>query len=80
MLKIRRSRDRLIFNMGIPIRGKSGLYIMRRDPGVIMEYFLSPFFTRLTLVISLCRWVTYGTSNGGAAVFSPPLQDAVQLP
>ena len=27
MLKIRRSRDRLIFNMGIPIRGKDGLYI-----------------------------------------------------
>ena len=27
MLKIRRSRDRLIFNMGIPISGKDGLYI-----------------------------------------------------
>ena len=27
MLKIRRSRDRLIFNMGIPIHGKDGLYI-----------------------------------------------------
>ena len=27
MLKIRRSRDRLIFNMGIPIPGKDGLYI-----------------------------------------------------
>ena len=27
MLKIRRSRDRLIFNMGIPIPGKYGLYI-----------------------------------------------------
>ena len=26
MLKIRRSRDRLIFNMGIPIPGKDGLY------------------------------------------------------
>ena len=26
MLKIRRSRDRLIFNMGIPIHGKDGLY------------------------------------------------------
>ena len=30
MLKIRRSRDRLIFNMGIPIPGKDGLYI---EPG-----------------------------------------------
>ena len=27
MLKVRRSRDRLIFNMGIPIPGKDGLYI-----------------------------------------------------
>ena len=27
MLKIRRSCDRLIFNMGIPIPGKGGLYI-----------------------------------------------------
>ena len=27
MLKIRRSRDRLIYNMGIPIPGKDGLYI-----------------------------------------------------
>ena len=27
MLKIRRSRNRLIFNMGIPIPGKNGLYI-----------------------------------------------------
>ena len=27
MLKIRRSRDRRIFNMGIPIHEKNGLYI-----------------------------------------------------
>ena len=27
MLKIRQSHDRLIFNMGIPIPGKDGLYI-----------------------------------------------------
>ena len=27
MLKLRRSHDRLIFNMGIPIPGKDGLYI-----------------------------------------------------
>ena len=30
MLKIRRSHDRLIFNMGIPIPGKDGLYIETR--------------------------------------------------
>ena len=33
MLKIRRSRDHLIFNMGIPIPGKDGLYI-ETGPGV----------------------------------------------
>ena len=27
MLKLRRSHDRLIFHMGIPISGKDGLYI-----------------------------------------------------
>ena len=31
MLKIRRSHDRLIFNMGIPIPGKDGLYIEMED-------------------------------------------------
>ena len=33
MLKIRRSCDRLIFNMGIPIPGKDGLYI-ETGPGL----------------------------------------------
>ena len=33
MLKIRRSRDRLIFNMGIPIPGKT-VFILRQGPGV----------------------------------------------
>ena len=34
MLKIRQSGDRLMFNMGIPIPGKDGLYIetVRRGP------------------------------------------------
>ena len=31
MLKIRRSHDRLIFNMGIPIPGKT-VFILRRGP------------------------------------------------
>ena len=34
MLKIRRSRDRLIFNIGIPIPGKDGLYI-ETGPGCV---------------------------------------------
>ena len=32
MLKIRRSRDRLIFNMVIPIPWKDVFFILRRDP------------------------------------------------
>ena len=28
ILKIKRTRDRLIFNMGIPIPGKDGLYVV----------------------------------------------------
>ena len=36
MLKIRRSRDRLIFNMGIPIPGKM-LFILRRSPEVCYD-------------------------------------------
>ena len=40
MLKIRRSRDRLIFNMRIPIPGKDGLYIEmgpRSVPGLAKD-------------------------------------------
>ena len=38
MLKIRRSRDRLIFNMGIPYLGKT-VFILRRGPGLIWIQF-----------------------------------------
>ena len=41
MLKIRRSHDRLIFNMGIPIPGKDGLYI-ETGPGTHLSIFLNP--------------------------------------
>ena len=34
MLKIRRSRDRLIFNMGSPYLGKT-VFILRRGPGYL---------------------------------------------
>ena len=45
MLKIRRSRDRLIFNMGIPIPGKDGLYIelLRRGSGLNIENYTARF-------------------------------------
>ena len=46
MLKIRRSRDRLIFNMGIPIPGKT-VFILKRGAGseagiVLIEYGIAP--------------------------------------
>ena len=53
MLKIRRSRDRLIFNMGIPVHGKDGLYIetgprilcdlpprVKTDPGFRVSFLI----------------------------------------
>ena len=41
MLKIRRSHDRLIFNMGIPIPGKA-VFILRRGPGIYGLYDYEP--------------------------------------
>ena len=41
MLKIRRSRDRLIFNMGIHIPGKDGLYI-ETGPDSIAQQNMNP--------------------------------------
>ena len=38
MLKIRRSRDRLIFNMGIPIPGKDGHYIETGVASLLMHW------------------------------------------
>ena len=45
MLKIRRSRDRLIFNMGISIPGKDGLYIetgVPHDDVIVVWWCSSP--------------------------------------
>ena len=39
MLKIRRSRDRVIFTMGIPIPGKT-VSILRRGPDPLSKYVL----------------------------------------
>ena len=60
MLKIRRSHDRLIFNMGIPIPGKDGLYI-EAGPWVL--------FCRLThwgRVMHICvnKLTIIGSDNG----------------
>ena len=56
MLKIRRSRDRLIFNMGIPMPGKDGLYI---EPG--------PGFIWIDLLI----WYSCVSPSNDRSVKSP---------
>ena len=50
MLKIRRSRDHLIFNMGIPIPGKDGLYI---ETGSRNHYLPNSFSCGPVLVCNL---------------------------
>ena len=54
MLKIRRSHDRLIFNMGIPIPGKK-VFILKRGPGDCFVHYtksvgcMDPDFTDFDL-------------------------------
>ena len=52
MLEIRRSRDRLIFNMEIPIHGKDGLYI-ETDRGLDLKDKLGTFSVREYLLSSV---------------------------
>ena len=47
MLKIRRSRDRLIFNMGLPYLGKT-VFILRRGPDRYL-FYIHPR-------VPLCKW------------------------
>ena len=65
MLKIRRSRDRIIFNMGIPIPGKDSIYVKTgpRRPEISCEGFMFAFTnTPLCLILSywrtLAKWLT----------------------
>ena len=56
MLKIRRSRDHLIFNMGIPILGKDGLYIETGPRSTLHWYHndtVASQITSLTVVYSI---------------------------
>ena len=56
MLKIRRSRDRLIFNMGIPIPGKDEVYI-ETGPRTPWEFSgLWPYWSGLG--ITMMNWFT----------------------
>ena len=47
MLKIRRSCDPLIFNMGIPIPGKT-VFILKQDPGSYCWYYSPVTFSSLS--------------------------------
>ena len=49
MLKIRRSHDRFIFNMGITIPGKDGLYI-ETGPSLSKKTFLVPFLIQKGMI------------------------------
>ena len=54
MLKIRRSPDRLIFNIGIPIAGKDGLYIetgpSQAASGAIPVWLWMPFHVAMEIL------------------------------
>ena len=45
MLKIRRPNGRLIFNMGIPIPGKDGLYIETGPRTLVLSFYTDVVFT-----------------------------------
>ena len=58
MLNIRRSCDRLIFNMGIPIPGKDGLYIMMK-PVLYIPFIVYVFPCYIHGVINVCCDMLY---------------------
>ena len=74
--KIRRSRDRLIFNMGIPYPGKT-VFILRRGPGLCYPYYLRFLIqtpaTRHSLILAnkcvrldttITKWCIMGCGTG----------------
>ena len=66
MLNIWRSHDRLIFNMGIPIPGKNGLYI-ETAPSLLPIWVISHYLTHCLLPVlfrSHSRKITHGTFVG----------------
>ena len=65
MLKIRRSRDRLIFKMGIPVPGKEGLYIETRSRLRSVRLSLDVFFWLYITIGNLTRNVHYKTNSQG---------------
>ena len=60
VLKIRRSRDRLIFNMGIPILVRRHQFILRRSSGPLAILFVSAkrlcHFHVLFCALGTCHW------------------------
>ena len=59
MLKIRRSHDRLIFNMGIPIPGKDGFYIhIETGPCCFPSPSGSDMVVGMTVAVGVCAGLT----------------------
>ena len=59
MLKIRRSRDRLIFNMVIPLPGKDGLYIETGASPPQYPYMIYPLQYAHGFVVPRALWLCY---------------------
>ena len=68
MLKIRRSRNRLIFNMWIPIPGKDGLYI-EMEPWLQWKLLLwqPPAVPAMTTKLSLWNPLSFGKRQTNTA-------------
>ena len=61
MLKIRRSRDRLILNMGIPMPGKDGLYIETEPRQLLSQYR----YNNLSQIKLIVKWGSLYNRNKG---------------
>ena len=82
MLKIRRSHDRLIFHMGIAIRGKDGLYI-ETGPWALRPHF-SPMNVDIRVPIHRANSRRAGADppfrrrGGGPPTTQPAMSDGLQ--
>ena len=82
MLKIRRSCDRLIFNMGIPIPGKDGLYNETGPRAWASNYIHSFLWDVITQpCLNFYSWTSVELKLGRGSVFiSQSYMDAITYP
>ena len=82
MLKRSQSRDRLIFNMGIPIPGKT-VFVLRRSPGVkvIIVFWISyPSLSLRMLSVKCCTFgenvfIEHCQHSASCCLISPPMEN-----